>query len=77
MKDFILSILPYVQLISSIILIVAILLQQTGAALGGAFGHDNFSSTFHTRRGLEKLLFNITIITAIIYALAALLRVAL
>ncbi len=73
MKEIVVTVLPYVQLISSIVLIVAVILQQTGASLGGAFGTDNFSSGFHTRRGAEKFLFNLTIVTAIIFALSALL----
>mgnify|MGYP001569780804 FL=1 len=66
------SILPYVQIALSVLLIVAILLQRTGASLGGAFGADNFSSGFHTRRGLEKTLFFATIILGILFALSAL-----
>jgi preprotein translocase subunit SecG len=66
--------LPYVQVILSALLIVAILLQRTGASLGGAFGADNFSSGFHTRRGLEKTLFQATIVLGILFALSALLN---
>jgi len=70
--DFLQGILPYAQIGLSALLIVAILLQRTGASLGGAFGADNFSSGFHTRRGLEKTLFWATIILAILFALSAL-----
>jgi len=66
------GILPYVQLGLSALLIVTILMQRTGAALGGAFGADNFSSGFHTRRGLEKTLFYTTIILGILFAISAL-----
>ena len=66
------SILPYVQIALSVLLIITILLQHTGASLGGAFGADNFSSGFHTRRGLEKTLFFATIILGILFALSAL-----
>jgi preprotein translocase subunit SecG len=69
---FLLGILPYVQIALAILIIVAILLQRTGAALGGAFGADNFSSGFHTRRGLERTLFHATIILGILFALSAL-----
>ncbi len=65
-------VLPYVQITLSALLIVAILLQRTGASLGGAFGADNFSSGFHTRRGLEKTLFWATMILGILFALSAL-----
>ena len=64
--------LPYVQIGLSALLIVAILLQRTGASLGGAFGADNFSSGFHTRRGLERTLFHATIALGILFALSAL-----
>ena len=69
--------LPYLQIVLSILLIVAILLQRTGASLGGAFGADNFSSGFHTRRGMERTLFYSTIVLAILFAGSALLSVLL
>ena len=64
--------LPYVQIVLSVLLMITILLQRTGASLGGAFGADNFSSGFHTRRGLEKTLFQVTIVLGILFALSAL-----
>ena len=66
------NILPYAQIILSILLIVSILLQQRGASIGGAFGTDNFSSTFYKRRGIEKVLFQTTIALAILFVLSAL-----
>jgi preprotein translocase subunit SecG len=65
------GILPYAQIILAILLIGAVLLQQTGSSLGGAFGGDNFSAGFHTRRGFEKLLFNATIIIAVLFGITA------
>ena len=65
--------LPYVQIILAVILVAAILLQRTGAQIGGAFGgSDNFSSAYHTRRGFERTLFIITIVIAILFAVGAL-----
>jgi preprotein translocase subunit SecG len=66
------TLLPYIQIILSALLIVSILLQRTGATLGGAFGADNFSSGFHTRRGFERFLFFTSIILAILFAVSAL-----
>jgi protein translocase SecG subunit len=66
--------LPYVQIVLSVLLIAAILMQRTGASLGGAFGADNFSSGFHTRRGFEKVLFQATIGLGILFALSALIH---
>lgn len=71
------QILPYAQIVLSALLIVTVLLQRTGASLGGAFGADNFSSGFHTRRGLEKTLFNATIVLGIAFALSALLNLVI
>jgi preprotein translocase subunit SecG len=66
--------LPYAQIGLSVLLIGAVLMQRTGASLGGAFGVDNFSSGFHTRRGLEKLLFRATIALSVLFALSAFLN---
>jgi preprotein translocase subunit SecG len=63
--------LPYAIIILSILLIVGIVLQQRGASLGGAFGGDNFASTFYKRRGAEKFLFNATIVIAILIVVLA------
>jgi len=69
------SFLPYIQITLSVILVAIILLQRTGSQVGGAFGgSDNFSSAFHTRRGLEKGLFITTIVVAVLFALSALIN---
>lgn len=65
------AILPYAQIILSLLLIIGIVLQNRGASLGGAFGGDNFASTFYKRRGAEKFLFNATVVVAILFILAA------
>jgi preprotein translocase subunit SecG len=59
--------LPYLEISLSLLLIVGVVLQQRGAGLGGAFGGDNFASTFYKRRGAEKFLFNATIVIAILF----------
>ena len=66
--------LPYLQIALSLLLIAGILLQQRGASLGGAFGADNFSSTFNQRRGAEKFIFNATIVIAILFVISTLVR---
>ena len=68
------AVLPYLQIGLSALIIICVLLQRTGASLGGAFGADNFTSGFHTRRGLEKTLFYTTIILGILFALSALIN---
>lgn len=71
------TILPYAQIILSILLIAAILMQRSEASLGSAFGGDSFSSGHFTRRGFEKTLFNSTIIIAILFAVTSLLTLVL
>lgn len=66
------DILPYIQIGLSALLIALVLLQKTGAGVGGAFGGgDSFSSGFHTRRGFEKTLFRLTIIVGILFVASA------
>ena len=64
------NILPYIQIILSILLVGFVLLQQTSNGLGGAFGGGDDFSGKYTRRGLEKTLFNITIIIAILFVIS-------
>ena len=71
------GILPYIQLVLSVLLVGSILLQQTGASLGGAFGGDNFSAAYHTRRGSELFLFWASIVIAVLFAATALLILVL
>ena len=66
------QILPYAQIILSVVLVTAVLLQQSGAGVGGALGGDNMGGFQHTRRGFEKFLFYLSIICAILFALFAL-----
>jgi protein translocase SecG subunit len=62
------GIIPYIQIVLSILLITGILLQQSEAGLGGAFGGgDGFSSGYHTKRGAEKIIFVGTIVIAILF----------
>ncbi|NCN52342.1 preprotein translocase subunit SecG [Candidatus Parcubacteria bacterium] len=75
--DIIRTILPYVQIILSILLVAAILLQQRGSSLGGAFGGDNFSATYHKRRGAELFLFRLSIVLGILFALSAFLNLVI
>ena len=52
------------QIIVSILLIALIIPQGQGGGLGTAFGG---STSYHTRRGLEKSIFGLTIIVAVIF----------
>ena len=60
-----------VQIILSISVIFFILLQLRGAGLGSAFGGSSAGSVFKTRRGVERLVFNMTIVFVILFALVS------
>jgi len=57
--------LPIITIGSAILMIVAILLQQRGASLGAGFGGS--SELYTTRRGLDKNLFDVTVVLAVIF----------
>lgn len=65
------SILPIIQIILAVILTVSVLLQQSEAGAGGAFGGGDSVSTWKTRRGFEKFLFFFTIVIAILFVASA------
>jgi protein translocase SecG subunit len=69
------KILPYAQIILSVILVTAILLQQSAAGLGGALGGGDTESFHHTRRGFEKFLFYLSLVCGVLFALFALLSI--
>lgn len=69
--------LPFIQITLAVLLITAILLQQRGSSLGGAFGGDNYSSSFQKRRGAELFLFKFTIGMAILFAFSAFVAILL
>ncbi len=71
----VIKILPYIEIILGVVLILAILLQQTGSNVGGALGGGDGSSFHSTRRGFEKFLFILSIICAILFVATALLSV--
>ena len=74
--DSVLPALPYIQIILAILLVAAILLQQRGSSLGGAFGGDNFSSAFHKRRGAELFLFKFSVGISVLFVLSTLIAIA-
>jgi len=61
------SILGIGQMIVAIALIASILMQSRGAGLGAAFGGD--SSVYRSRRGIEKRLFQFTIVLGFLFVL--------
>jgi preprotein translocase subunit SecG len=64
-----------VQIIVSMALIVLVLIQARGHGVGGVFGGQ--SSVYQSRRGVERTLFNLTIIFSALFLVVALLNVVL
>ena len=64
------SILQTATLISAILSILLILLQQRGASLGAGFGASG--ELYTTRRGLDRSLFNATIVCVLVFILSIL-----
>jgi preprotein translocase subunit SecG len=64
------TILSIVQIVLAVLLIVVILLQQKGSGLGAAFGGSG--TVYTTRRGVDKILYNITIVVSILFFVTAL-----
>lgn len=72
------NILPYIQVVLSILLIIGILMQQSDASLGSVFGGGNDAGGIqHTRRGLEKILFTGSVILGGLFILTAFLSLIL
>ncbi len=61
------------QIVLSIALILVILLQVRGGGLGGIFGQAD--TVYRTRRGIEKTLFQLTIVLIVIFLIIAVLTV--
>ncbi len=64
-----------VQIIVAVALIIAILLQARGAGLGSVFGGTG--TVFKTRRGIDRLLFRMTVAFAILFAVVLILGAAI
>jgi preprotein translocase subunit SecG len=54
------------QILVASVLMLVILLQAKGSGIGTALGGGT-SSSFRTRRGVEKTLFQLTIVLAIVF----------
>lgn len=59
------TIITIAQIVVSILLIGAVLIQQRGTGLGGIFGGS--TEFYQQRRGLEKKIFYLTIILAAVF----------
>jgi preprotein translocase subunit SecG len=62
------------QILISIVLIVVLVLQAKGSGFGSALGGQT-TSVFRTRRGVEKTLFQLTVVLATVFLVISLLSV--
>jgi preprotein translocase subunit SecG len=61
------------QIILSIALVLAILLQIRGGGLGGIFGQP--STVYRTRRGVERTLFQLTIVLIVLFLVVSIISI--
>ncbi len=69
------DVLQAVMLGSAALMVLAVLLQQRGASLGAGFGGS--SELYTTRRGLDKNLFEATVVLAVVFVLTILVSLLL
>ena len=67
--------LQIVTVVSAVILVIAVLLQQRGATLGAGFGASG--ELYTTRRGFDKNLFDVTVIMAVVFVSSILVSLVL
>ncbi|MEA3273456.1 MAG: preprotein translocase subunit SecG [Patescibacteria group bacterium] len=65
-------VIDYINIISAVLIIICVLLQNRGSGLSGTFGGD--SESYYTRRGMDKVLLITTIILLIVFISSTLLR---
>ncbi|MFN8524947.1 MAG: preprotein translocase subunit SecG [Chloroflexota bacterium] len=65
--------LNIVQILISVVLIGVVLLQTRGSGFSATFSSD--TSIYRTRRGVERTLFNATIVLAVLFVLISVLSV--
>ena len=69
------TILAVIQIVVSVLLIGAILLQQRGTGLSATFGGEG--NVYRTKRGLEKVIFVATIVLTVLFFGVALVSILL
>ena len=62
-----------VTVVSAVLMIMFVLIQTRGSSLGAAFGGD--TSYYRSRRGAEAVIFNATIVAAVIFVLSVILSI--
>ncbi len=63
------------QIVLAVALILIVLLQVRGGGLGGIFGQAD--TVYRTKRGLEKTMFQLTIVLAVLFIIIAIISLRL
>lgn len=63
------TILEISQVVLAILMVATILLQQKGSGMGAAFGGS--SNIYNTKRGVDKVLHNATVVISILFLLVS------
>ncbi len=71
------QIFDILQLVTAILLIIAILLQHRSAGIGMSFGGGGGAEGYYTRRGFEKFLTQATVVLAAAFIAVSFARIAL
>jgi len=66
--------LTVAQMVLSVALVLILLLQVRGGGLGGIFGQPD--TVYRTKRGVEKTLFQFTIVVVVLFIAISLLMLA-
>ncbi len=66
--------LDIIQIVISVALVILILIQSKGSGMGSLFGGGD-SGVYTTRRGVEKTLFNLTVVVSLVFFLISTLNV--
>ncbi len=62
-----------VTVISALLMVLTVLIQTRGQSLGASFGGD--SNFYRSKRGAEAVVFNATIVLAVIFVLSVILSI--
>jgi len=63
------------QIVLSVSLILAVLLQVRGGGLGGIFGQAD--TVYRTKRGVEKTLFQLTVVLVVLFIIISIVRLVI
>ena len=62
-----------ITVVSAILMVLTVLIQSRGQSLGASFGGD--SNFYRSKRGAEAVIFNATIVLAVMFVLSVVLSI--